>query len=283
MKVLLVGAGGQLAQHLIPNFPHLVALTRHQLDLTDRAQVTGALRHHRPDCVINAAAYTAVDLAEEQRDQAFATNADAPAALAQECQKSSTPLVHFSTDYVFPGGGSRPWKETDACSPINQYGASKWAGEEHVRRECEQHLILRVSWLFGAFGQNFVKTILRLAGEREQLRVVSDQQGCPTWCGHLSPVVQGLLESRRWGTYHYCDAPASNWWEFARTVVDQAVELGWPLKAREVIPISTADFPTKALRPTFSVLDCTRLAELGIFQSDWCEGLERTLRELGRP
>ena len=281
MKVLLLGAGGQLARHLVPSFPDLVALTRQQLDLTDSSAVRQAFQVHRAQCIIITAAYTAVDLAEEQSSLAFATNSEGPGLLARECQNLGVPLVHFSTDYVFSGEGDRAWRETDICQPVNQYGASKWAGEEQIRQNCERHLILRVSWLFGAHGKNFVKTILGLAGEREQLRIVSDQRGCPTWCGHLPPVVSGLLERQTWGTYHYCDGPNSNWWEFASIIVERARRLGWPLKAREVLPNSTANYPTKAVRPAFSVMDCSKLLALGIPQGDWREGLDRTLQALG--
>ena len=280
MRVLLLGAGGQLGQHLTPLFSDIVALTRSQLDLSDPVAVSEALRAHRPQMVINAAAYTAVDRAEDEPEQAFAVNCEGPAQLARECQRLSLPLVHFSTDYVFPGSGSEAWSEDDPCAPVNQYGASKWAGEEQVRRHCERHLIVRVSWLFSSLGQNFVKTILRLASEREQLRIVSDQRGCPSWCGHVAAVVTPLLETQKWGTYHYCDGPATTWWEFTREIVDQARILGRPIKVREVEPISTAEFPTRAARPACSVLNCDKLRELGIEQRDWREGLRRTLQEL---
>lgn len=277
MKVLLLGAGGQLGQHLGAYFPGLVALNRSQLDLSD---LSGALQAYAPEVVINAAAYTAVDRAEDEPAAALEVNCEGPARLALECRRLGVPLVHFSTDYVFSGQGSEAWSETDICAPVNHYGASKLAGEERLRQNLEQHLIVRVSWLFGAHGQNFVKTILRLAGEREQLRVVSDQRGCPTWCGHLGPVLTRLLESRQWGTYHYCDGPATNWWEFACEIVEQARRLNWPLKVREIVPIASTDYPTRAARPGYSVLDCAKLGHLGMAQSDWRDGLQRTLLQL---
>lgn len=281
MRVLLVGAKGQLGQHLNPLFPNLMGLDRKHLELPDSAAVTEIFRTFRPEAVINAAAYTGVDLAEQEPDQAFAVNCEGPGQLARECQRWGVPLVHFSTDYVFAGEGFASWSEAEGCAPVNQYGASKLAGEAEVRRHCERHYIVRTSWLFGARGHNFARTILRLAGEHESLRVVCDQRGCPTWCGHLAAVVRRMLESQQWGTYHYCDGPATSWWEFACEILEEARRLRWPLKAREVIAVTTAEWPTRARRPVCSVLDCSKLEQaLGIGQADWREGLRKTLEEL---
>ena len=281
MRILLLGAGGQLGQEISRLLPQAIGLSHSQLDLGDAKGLARAFGEHRPQLVINAAAYTAVDRAEEEREQAFEVNCEGAARVAQECARQGLPLVHFSTDYVFPGQGQSAWSESHTCQPVNLYGASKLAGEERVRQLCEQHFIVRVSWLFGSGGHNFVKTILRLAGEREELRVVSDQHGCPTWCGHVAAVVARLIESQQWGTYHYCDAPASSWWEFASEIVDRARHMGWPLKAERVVAIPSSEYPTPAARPACSVLDCSRLQQrLGIEQASWHRGLERTLEQL---
>jgi dTDP-4-dehydrorhamnose reductase len=280
LKVLVLGAGGQLGQHLVRHFPDCVGLSRQQLDLTRGDEVRIALESYRPQLVLNAAAYTAVDLAEDEREEAFSANAEGPGQLAAACQRQGIPMVYFSTDYVFPGQGRAAWSEKDDCGPVNFYGESKRVGEERTRQNCEQHFILRVSWLFGAHGNNFVRTILRLAAEREQLRIVSDQRGGPTWCGNLPEIVESLVRSQRWGTYHYCDGPAVSWWEFACGIVEEARRLGWRLKVREVLPIAAEDFPTRAIRPVCSTLDCSKLRALGILQNDWRLGLQHTLRQL---
>lgn len=286
MSILVTGAGGQLGRELALRLgpDEAVCLPRAGLDLTDPAAVHAALASRRPKVVINAAAYTAVDRAETERDRAFAANAEAPAVLARACAQTGAALLHVSTDYVFNGENRRPWREDDATGPINVYGASKLAGEQAIQDALPRHLIVRTAWLFGAHGPNFVRTVLRLARERGALRIVSDQTGSPTWTGHLAEalitlarrIVQG--DSPTWGVYHYAGAPATSWHGFAEAIVREAVAQELLPAAVPVAPIASADFPTPARRPAWSVLDGARMtATFGLAPPDWRIGLAQTL------
>jgi dTDP-4-dehydrorhamnose reductase len=236
------------------------------------------------DVAINAAAYTAVDRAEQEPALAFAVNRDGPAHLAAACARSNIPLLHISTDYVYDGAKIDPYVEDDPTTPLGVYGASKLAGDEAVRRLLPRHLILRVSWVFGIHGHNFVKTILRLARERQELRVVADQYGGPTFAGDIADTLLDLagriaeIDARdAWGVYHYCGEPVTTWHGFASAIIELA-------RARESLPvktvtaITTTDYPTPAARPVNSVLDCAKLAaRFGIRPRPWRAGLEALL------
>jgi len=287
MKILVPGANGQVGRELIHYGQQagyeLVAATRTDLDITDAHAVTRWLKQHQPQVLINAAAYTAVDKAEQEPVQAFAVNRDGAANLARACAEFSIPLLHISTDYVFDGRQSAPYKEGDPVAPLGVYGESKWQGEQRVREYCPQHIILRTSWVFGAQGPNFVRTMLRLAREREELRVVADQRGCPT---HAASIARALLQIASalafrpgsvFGTYHYCGTPATSWHGFAEAIVAAARPLQ-ALTVQRVTPISTEEFPTPAARPANSVLDCSRLqAVFAIQPDDWRSGLQAVL------
>ncbi len=235
---------------------------------------------------MNCAAYTAVDRAEQEPDRAFAVNRDGPANLARACAAAGAVLLHLSTDYVFDGTKSGPYREDDAAAPLGVYGGSKWAGEEAVRQTLPAHLILRVSWVFGATGGNFVKTMLRLAREREELRVVDDQHGCPTHAGAIAATLLTLAErltggpSAAYGTYHFCNPPPVTWHGFAGAIIERARALT-PIKTRTIVPIATQDYPLPARRPANSVLDCTRLHEtFGLTPEPWQAGLDAVLKEV---
>jgi dTDP-4-dehydrorhamnose reductase len=286
MSLLVTGAGGQLGRELAQRLSatEAVCLTRAELDLTDTAALRATLARLRPRVVINAAAYTAVDRAETERDRAFALNAEAPAALARACADEGAVLIHISTDYVFDGASRRPWREDDATGPINVYGASKLAGEQAIERALPQHLIVRTAWVFGAHGANFVRTVLRLARERGALRIVADQTGSPTWAGHLAEALIHLArrsasgETLAWGVYHYAGAPAASWHDFALHIVNSAVAQGLLPAAVPIEPIASATYLTPARRPAWSVLDGARMAEtFGLAPPDWRTGLARTL------
>ena len=297
MKLIVTGANGQVGYELVRRADadghDVIALDRSTLDIRNPRAVQRALSVEDLDVVINAAAYTAVDKAEDEPEAAFATNCEGAGNLAMACAHRGIPLLHISTDYVFDGSQASAYKEDDLAAPMNVYGQSKWQGEEAVRRLLGEHIILRVSWIFGHHGQNFVKTMLRLASEREVLRVVSDQRGCPTYAGDIAEVLLELsarvahrrisgaaMRDSEWGTYHYGGAPETTWYEFARTIVEIARDLG-PLTVREVVPIATSDFPTAARRPANTVLDCVRIEErLGIRPRPWRDGLQSVLREL---
>ena len=289
MKILITGAGGQLGKNLsgISQLSYDVfALDRQALDITDFQSVEKVLSEIHPDCVINAAAYTAVDKAEIEPEPAFNVNRDGPANLAKVCSLLDIPLIHVSTDYVFSGNKSSPYVETDEVKSINVYGESKWLGEEAVRDNCQKHIILRVSWVFGFYGNNFVKTIQRLAREREELRIVNDQVGAPTSTENISKVLLHIVEKIRmpgfygYGTYHYCDGPATNWFEFAEAIVNETKQYE-DLFVKTITPITTKEFPTPAKRQKNSRMDCSKLkTQFGIEQYFWQTALKKMVKDL---
>ena len=265
MRVAIIGTTGQLATELhrqssgVP--VQLIAARR--VDVSDATAIGMLLDELEPSLVINASAYTAVDKAEQERERAFAVNATGPRNLARWCSTHSATLIHVSTDYVFDGGKPSSYVETDPTAPLNVYGESKLAGELAIAQELEQHLIFRTSWVFSAHGNNFVKTMRRLAHERDELRVVADQRGRPTSAADLAGAIwrvvnEALLSSgpSRWGTYHLANAAAVNWFAFAEAIV----ELEAPFSSRrpKVTPIPATEYPLPAKRPANSVLDTTR-------------------------
>ena len=288
MRIIVIGAQGQVGWELTRRAVALghdvLAWDLAELDITDAAAVDRELAASGGDVAINAAAYTAVDRAEQEPALAFAVNRDGPAHLAAACARSNIPLLHISTDYVYDGAKIDPYVEDDPPTPLGVYGESKLAGDEAVGRLLPRHLILRVSWVFGIHGHNFVKTILRLAREREELRVVADQYGCPTFAGDIADTLLDLagriaeIDARdAWGVYHYCGEPVTTWHGFASAIVELA-------RARESLPVKTVttipttDYPTPAARPVNSVLDCTKLAaRFGIRPRPWQAGLEALL------
>lgn len=274
--VLVVGAGGQvgraLCTHRRAGLGEIVGLTRGDLDITDLAEVRRALDARPFSAVVNAAAYTAVDKAESDAAAAFAINRDGPRNLAVAAAERDIPLLHISTDYVFDGTRDGAYRETDPTGPTGVYGASKLAGEEAVRAAQPHHVILRTSWVYAASTGNFVATMLRLAAERPELRVVADQRGGPTEATAIArallTIVERLGEGRPWGTYHFSGAPAVTWHGFAQAIVARAAPR--LRQVPQVTPIRTADYPTPARRPANSVLDCGKIeAQFGIGQPDW--------------
>jgi len=256
-----------------------------RLDITQPEEVRRFFETFIPDLAINCAAYTAVDKAESEVEQAFAVNHQGAAQLAEACRRLGSFLVHLSTDYVFDGEAKQPYGEEAPAHPINVYGLSKWQGEEAIRARLPRHLIVRTAWLFGVHGHNFVKTILRLAREREELRVVNDQFGCPTWTGDLADALVTLtrhIQAERtainWDTYHFCGGGQTTWHGFAQAIVEEGRR--WePLRAACVLPIST--YPTPARRPHSSVLDCRKIkAFFNITPQPWRQGLVAMLTKL---
>jgi dTDP-4-dehydrorhamnose reductase len=265
--ILVFGGNGQLGQELtragIASATPLVALSHAQADIADPAAVGDAIERHDPTLVVNAASYTKVDLAETEIEANRRANEIGPAILAAACATAGVPLIHISTDYVFDGTKQGAYVEGDPVAPINSYGRSKAAGERAVRASTPLHLILRTSWIYGEFGQNFLKTILRLAATRDELRVVADQRGCPTSTPDLARAIltlapQLLGGDKIWGTYHFAGSGVTTWHEFAsRIVAAQAPLTG---RAPRVTAITTAEFPTPARRPANSELNS------GLFQ-----------------
>lgn len=292
MKLLLLGGNGQVGRELrraLPTLGELVVATREGSDSEPAADFNAPdalgelVRRIAPDVVVNAAAYTAVDRAESEPDVAFRVNALAPAAIAQACAATGALLLHYSTDYVFDGSASRPYREDDATAPLGVYGASKLAGEDAVRASGARHAILRTAWVYAAHGKNFLHTMLRLAREREELRVVGDQRGAPTpaaWIADASAriITQGLPAS---GIWHLVAAGETNWHGFAEAIMDEALAAGLLQRVPRVLPITTADYPTPARRPAYSVLDTAKLhADFGITPPDWRDGLRAVVGEL---
>ena len=256
------------------------------MDITKPAQLLERLETIAPALVINCAAYTAVDRAETEQDIAYAVNRDGPANIAKACDIIKAPLIHISTDYVFDGESDRPYREDDPPNPLSIYGRSKYEGEEAVRASLPHHLIVRTAWLYGALGENFVKTILKLARSREELKIVADQRGSPTWTRDLADALvqisKSLLENRgmiRWGTYHFCNAGQTTWHGFAEEIAAQAGSRE-PLLVKRISPIGTKDYPLPAKRPAWSVLDCAKIQEIfKIIPPNWKTSLSRMMQE----
>jgi len=287
MNIVVTGAGGQLATELgHPDGVHSVVSLRHdQLDITDAQAVAQCIASLKPDVVVNAAAYTAVDKAESDRDLAFAVNRDGPANLARACEAQGIALVHVSTDYVFDGSKPTAYVESDVVSPLGVYGESKLAGEQAVAANCSRYVILRTSWVVSAHGNNFVKTMLRLAAEREQLGIVSDQYGCPTAAAELAraiyAIIDGGLRDEQYGVYHFCQPEPTSWHGFATAIFDEAGKQGYTLALKEARAIATSDYPTPAARPANSVMDCTRFEQtFGFTIKPWRESLQELISEL---
>jgi dTDP-4-dehydrorhamnose reductase len=291
VRVLVFGAGGQVGREVCraarPASFELIALDRNAADITKPAAVSAVIAREKPDLVVNLAAYTAVDRAESEPDAAWAVNCAGAAHIAAVCGENGKPLVQLSTDYVFDGGKSEPYREEDAVAPLNVYGRSKEAGERAVRAAAPRHIILRTAWVYGAYGANFVKTMLRLAAERPSLRVVADQRGCPTAAADIAAAliaIAGQIEcgGMEWGTFHFAAAGSTSWHEFA----EEILALAGALSARpsgsgpRVEPITTDQYPTAARRPMNSVLDCRKIAAFGISPPPWRSSLPAVVREL---
>lgn len=295
--ILLTGKNGQVGAELLrllPGIGEVVAPDRHELDLLDEGNLRRAVRDIRPQLIVNAAAYTAVDAAETDEANAYAINARAPAVLAKEAKKIGAAIVHYSTDYVFDGSKRAPYDEIDPASPMSVYGNTKFAGEQAIRNCDVPHLILRTAWVYGTRGRNFLLTILRLATERPELRIVRDQLGAPTWSREIATSTAKILAqvmgrgneaslfSQVSGTYHMTAGGETTWYDFASTILDEASRLsrevswlttatgGRPLVTRRIIPITAEEYPTLASRPAYSVLSNSLLTRtFGIRMSDW--------------
>lgn len=280
MKLLVFGKSGQVATELARRAPGALFLGRDAADLTEPAACAARIAESEADVVINAAAYTAVDKAEEDEATALAVNGVAPAAMAGAAAARGIPFLHVSTDYVFDGSGSTPWTPDAPTGPLGAYGRTKLAGEEGVCAAGGRHAILRTSWVFSAHGGNFVKTMLRLSDTRDALTIVADQVGGPTPAGAIADALLRMaLALHRGeaagGTYHFSGAPDVSWAEFAREIFAQA---GRPVA---VTDIPASDYPTPAVRPANSRLDCTTLMrDFGIARPDWRKGLTEILKEL---
>ncbi len=265
-RILLTGINGQVGwelQRTLQPLGEIIALDRHQLDLTKPEQIRTVLQSLKPAIIVNPAAYTAVDKAESEPEMAQAINGAAPATLAEETKRLDALLVHYSTDYVFDGEKTAPYDESDATHPIGSYGLTKLAGEQAITASGCRHLIFRTCWVYGRRGHNFMRTMLRLAAERDELRVVDDQFGAPTWSRMIAETTALALarHAGQHGIYHLAAAGECAWHGFAEAIIHHANALGILTKSPSVRRITSADFPTPTRRPASSRLDCTRLAQ----------------------
>ncbi len=276
--ILVFGKSGQVATEL-QRQADVVALGRDMADLTDPAACAQAIRDHAPTVVINAAAYTAVDAAEDDLETANTVNGDAPGAMAQTCAELNIPFVHISTDYVFDGAGDTPFAPDHPTAPLGAYGSSKLRGEELVRAAGGTHVILRTSWVFSAHGNNFVKTMRRLGAAHPRLTIVADQIGGPTAAADIAAACLAIADqlaqdTDKSGTYHFAGSPDVSWADFARAIFDMSG------LAPEVVDIPSSDYPTPAKRPANSRMDCSSLAVFAIDRPKWRDALQNVLTEL---
>jgi dTDP-4-dehydrorhamnose reductase len=286
MRILLTGASGQVGGELaklLPAHGEVFALDRTRLDLSNPDAIALAMRDARPDIIVNAGAYTAVDLAERERDLAFAVNARAPQVLAEEARRTGALLVHYSTDYVFDGRAASPYDEDAATAPLNVYGASKLEGERAIEASGATALVLRTSWVYGLTGKNFFLTIRRLARERDELRVVADQAGTPNWSRELARATARLVGqgrsflAERAGLYHLSATGSTTWHGFAQAIVGSS-------GAPRVTPIATSEYPTPARRPAYGVLATQKFERtFGFGLPAWPDALAACLREERAP
>ena len=282
LTILVTGANGQLGnelQAIAPQYPYcqFLFVSKEELNIGNFNDPIKYFAGHSIDYCINCAAYTAVDKAESEKETAFLINADAVAVLAKICGKNNTQLIHISTDYVFDGTSKQPYKETDKTCPVSVYGESKLQGEELAIKYCPSTIIIRTAWLYSSFKNNFVKTMLQLMQEKESINVVSDQSGCPTYCADLALAIMQVIESGKSkenpGIYHYTNAGITNWHEFAVAIKNLSGS------SCTVNPITTAEYPTAAKRPAYSVLDTTKIKEtFAVSVPNWEDSLKKCLK-----
>ena len=294
MKLLLTGKNGQVGfelQRSLAPLGEVRAVGSAECDLADESAVRALVREFAPDVIVNPAAYTAVDRAESEPDRATAVNSRAPAVLGEEAARLGATVIHFSTDYVFDGESPRPYRESDPANPQGVYGATKFAGERALAVATSRHLILRTSWVVGAHGANFAKTMLRLAAERDELRVVADQYGAPTSAALLADLTAHLVRQLQregadgfpYGLYHVAGGGETNWCDYARFVIEEALAAGKPLTTRpeSVLAITTAEYPTPASRPANSRLDTSSFREaFGLMLPPWQDGVRHILQQI---
>ncbi|RIA21239.1 dTDP-4-dehydrorhamnose reductase [Ectopseudomonas oleovorans] len=283
MRILISGHTGQVARELqLALSEHeLISLDRHAFDLAQPSSLRRTILRERPDLLINAAAHTAVDQAEQEQALAFTINAEAPGVMAVACAELGIPLIHYSTDYVFDGSKASPYSEDDTPNPLSVYGSSKLAGERAIADSDCDHLILRTSWVYSRHGRNFLLTMQRLLQEREQLNVVADQIGAPTWAGSIAGATAELIDTwqqgnRQWGTYHLTNRGETSWFGFAQAIGDRLRASAKP--CAKLQPIPTSDYPTPARRPLNSRLDCSKLERnWNVRLPEWQKALDACL------
>ncbi len=284
MRILVTGAHGQLGEALVnsakQNGNEVIGLGRDELDLSELDLIPGEISKYCADWVVNCAAYTHVDLAEENADQAYRINRDAAKAIAQGAKNSGSRLLHVSTDFIFSGNQREPYQEDDQSDAVNVYGKSKYEGELVVAKELPKALIMRTAWVYSAQGSNFVKTMLRLIAERDEVRVVDDQFGSPSWTVDISRAMQALMKNNVAGVYHYTNDGVTSWYDFACEILSFAQALGYPVRAKKLIPISSSEWSSAAVRPAYSVLSTRKISPtLDYDIPHWKQSLSNMLTE----
>lgn len=284
MKIILFGSEGQVGKEitqLYQDLPYFYPINRQQVDLNLEQKIRECLREIKPDIVINAAAYTAVDRAESEPELALQINGLAPKIIAEEAEKIKAKFIHISTDYVFDGRANKPYLETDKTNPLGVYGKTKLQGEENIRAISSNFVIIRTAWVYGKYGKsNFVKTMLKLGQERETIRVVMDQIGCPTLAENIAKVIKKIIETRgkdsQQEIYHLTDLGVCSWYDFAVNIIKNAHQRRYDLRVKEIVPILTEEYPTPAKRPAYSVLNTSKIRrEYDLTLPYWLESLER--------
>ncbi|MEA5535218.1 dTDP-4-dehydrorhamnose reductase [Crocosphaera sp. XPORK-15E] len=287
--ILLIGSDGQVGRELqdtLTALGRVISVNRQTMNLIDPNQIRQVIIEAKPDIIINAAAYTAVDRAESESDLALAINGIAPTIMAEESQKIGAFLLHISTDYVFDGTKNTPYLEDDLTHPLSVYGQTKLIGETGIQKASDRYIILRTAWVYGTYGKgNFVKTMLRLGQEKEQLRIVADQVGSPTWARDIAEAIAQLLLTvnliETSEIYHFTNSGVTSWYDFAVAIFEEAENLGFPIQVKQVIPITTADYPTPAKRPAYSVLSGQKITSiLGNYPPYWRNSLKQMLKQL---
>jgi len=285
MRILITGAGGQLGKEACLGFAakgdEVIAAGRAELDLSAPQAVADAVAAYKADWVINCAAYTQVDKAEEQAEVAFRVNRDGARAVAEGAKQGNSRLLHVSTDFIFAGDRALPYTEADTGTPVSVYGQSKWEGEQAVRSVMPEALIIRTAWVYGAHGNNFVKTMLRLMAERDEIRVVDDQVGTPSWTADIVTAMRALVEKELSGTWNFTNEGVTSWFDFAHEIIAIATQRGHSKKVRRLLPIPSREYPSAAKRPTCSLLNKEKIRPvLGYEIPHWRDSLQSMLAEL---
>jgi len=288
MKVLVTGAAGQLGRETVPALQaageDVIGIDRQELDFSKPDQVAEGICAYQADWVINCAAYTNVDKAEQEQELAFRVNRDSAKAVAEGVASYGGRLLHVSTDFIFGGEQSHPYAEDDPAHPLGVYGQSKWEGEQGVQAVMPDAVILRTAWVYGSHGHNFVKTMLRLAAERDELRVVDDQIGTPAWTADITRALCSLIEADASGVFNFTNEGVASWYDFASEIIVNARELDLPVKVKKISPIPSVDFPLPATRPAYSVLSKVKIRQaLDYPIPHWRESLTAMMQELSRP
>lgn len=289
-KILLFGSQGQVGTELtytLPSIGDLIKLDRTSLDLTNEDKLREIIQTIKPDIIVNSSAYTAVDKAESESNLAYQINSIVPQIMAQESAKIKAKLIHISTDYVFDGKANTPYLETDLTNPLGVYGKSKLAGEENIKQNTDNYIILRTAWVYGVYGKgNFLKTMMRLGKEKEQIKVVIDQIGCPTYAEDIALVINQLIsqflnEKDSQKTYHFTNLGVCSWYDFAVNIIKFAQKLGYDLTVKEILPISTSEYPTPAKRPAYSVLNTRKISQdLNFIPTYWQDSLSKYFEKM---